>query len=69
MRSTQKLAITLQVTSEEVEAIQLAIKYYTKFFHRPTPEYRKTEQLLLQLHERMAVPMPATPLVLRGIKL
>jgi hypothetical protein len=61
MKPTQELRMLIEATPNEVIAMNAAIHYYLTYFHRPTPEFRMTRELLLQFHRRLVEQTPTLP--------
>ena len=61
MKPTQELHMTIEATPNEVIAMNAAIHYYLTYFHRPTPEFHMTQQLLVRFRRRLVEQLPIMP--------
>jgi hypothetical protein len=49
----QELLISIEVTPNEVIALNVAVHYYFKYFERISPEYKEISALLRQFQDRL----------------
>ncbi len=56
------LLMEIQVTPNEMIALNVAIHYYLKYFNGGLLEYRGTQQLLEQFQRRLIERLPTIPM-------